>query len=126
MKNNLDPIDIHIGARLRQSRTLCGLSQAKLGKLESISFQQVQKYESGCNRLSVSRLVRFAHILNVPVIWFLEDMPAEYVRGENQPKEDELCRRETLDLVRSYYRITNPDQRRAFGLILKSFAEKMG
>ena len=127
-KNQYDPIDVRVGERLRQRRILAGLSQMKLGSLEGITFQQVQKYERGTNRMSVSRLVHFSRILDVPVTWFLDDLPEKNVSGTGQTShksEDGHYRRETLDLVRVYYSIASPEKRRAFGKLLKSFAENV-
>jgi transcriptional regulator with XRE-family HTH domain len=119
-RNQFDPIDIRVGQRLRQYRMLAGLSQMKLGSLEGITFQQIQKYERGANRMSVSRVVR---ILDVPVTWFLDDLSGENIREISHISEDGHCRRETLDLVRAYYSIASPEQRRVLGRLLKSLAE---
>ncbi|MGB9154637.1 MAG: helix-turn-helix transcriptional regulator [Alphaproteobacteria bacterium] len=74
MRAALDAIDAHIGRRLRYQRTLTGLSQMKLGNQSGVSFQQIQKYEGGVNGISASSLLLFAHILNVPVNWFYEEI----------------------------------------------------
>ena len=71
-----DPVDVHVGARLRLRRNLIGMSQEQLGKASGLTFQQIQKYERGANRMGASRLYQIAQILNVPVGWFFEDMPA--------------------------------------------------
>ncbi|HEV7371749.1 helix-turn-helix transcriptional regulator [Arenibaculum sp.] len=121
------PIDIHVGARLRLRRTLLGLSQEKLGEAVGITFQQLQKYERGANRISASRLYHLAQVLDVPVGFFFEDMPigqpaAEGARVVQLPTEtdefESMAKRETLELVRAYYRIGDPNvRRRAFELI---------
>jgi transcriptional regulator with XRE-family HTH domain len=121
------PIDIHVGARLRLRRTLLGLSQEKLGEAVGITFQQLQKYERGANRISASRLYHLALVLDVPVGFFFEDMPtgqplpegAEVVHEPTETDEFEsMAKRETLELVRAYYRIGDPNvRRRAFELI---------
>lgn len=122
------PIDIHVGARLRLRRTLLGLSQEKLGEAVGITFQQLQKYERGANRISASRLYHLAQVLQVPVGFFFEDMPppAGQPAGEGTaptpPSEtdefESMAKRETLELVRAYYRIEDPlVRRRAFELI---------
>ena len=122
-----NPIDVHVGGKLRTCRTLLGLSQEKLGEAVGITFQQLQKYERGANRISASRLFNLAQVLGVPVAYFFEDMPANQP-NEQPPEEtvevDEegefmaLSRRETLELVRAYYRIGEGQvRRRAFELI---------
>jgi len=121
------PIDIHVGARLRLRRTLLGLSQEKLGEAVGITFQQLQKYERGANRISASRLYHLSLVLDVPVGFFFEDMPIEHGAAqedgvEREPTEtdefESMAKRETLELVRAYYRIGDPlVRRRAFELI---------
>ncbi len=69
-----NPVDVHVGARLRQRRTLLGMSQTTLGDALGMSFQQVQKYEKGTNRISASRLFNLARVLDVPIQYFLDDM----------------------------------------------------
>jgi transcriptional regulator with XRE-family HTH domain len=120
-----NPIDIHVGRRVRQRRTLLGLSQEKLGEAVGLTFQQIQKYERGANRISASRLYALSNVLDVSVPFFFEEMPAE-ISGESVPglvedkKEgpDPLAKRETLELVRAYYRIKSPSVReRLFKLV---------
>jgi transcriptional regulator with XRE-family HTH domain len=122
-----NPIDIHVGARLRLRRTLLGLSQEKLGEAVGITFQQLQKYERGANRISASRLFNLGQVLGVPVGFFFDDLPAPDApagdAGGAPPSQtaeevDSMARRETLELVRAYYRISEPMvRRRAFELI---------
>ena len=122
-----NPIDVHVGAKLRQCRTLNGLSQEKLGEAVGITFQQLQKYERGANRISASRLFNLAQVLGVPVAFFFEDMPPnqfvaalpeEATEAEEDVEFETLSRRETLELVRAYYRIGEGQvRRRAFELI---------
>src|SRR5712671_7409467 len=69
-------VDIHVGARMRQRRTLLGMSQTKLGDAVGLTFQQIQKYERGSNRVSSSRLFEFAKVLDVPVSYFFDEMPS--------------------------------------------------
>src|SRR6188472_622763 len=75
------PVDIHVGRRFRQRRSLLGMSQTAVGNAVGLTFQQVQKYERGSNRISASRLVEFAKVLDVPVPYFFEEMPAKAVAG---------------------------------------------
>ena len=70
------PVDVHVGARMRQRRTLLGMSQEKLGTAVGLTFQQIQKYESGSNRIGSSRLYEFAKVLDVPVSYFFDEMPS--------------------------------------------------
>ncbi|QEX25300.1 hypothetical protein FRZ61_52470 [Hypericibacter adhaerens] len=119
-----NPIDVHVGARIRQRRTLLGMSQEKLGEAIGLTFQQVQKYERGANRVGSSRLFDLARVLDVPVSYFFEDMSAgtaskspSRLRGLAEPKPepfepDPLAKRETLELVRAYYRIADPAVRK--------------
>ncbi|HYD31493.1 MAG TPA: helix-turn-helix transcriptional regulator [Azospirillaceae bacterium] len=120
-----NPIDIHVGARLRLRRTLLGLSQEKLGEAVGITFQQLQKYERGSNRISASRLYNLSQVLGVPVSFFFDDMPGpdgHPISGNAPVSETEefesMARRETLELVRAYYRIQDPAVRkRTFDLV---------
>lgn len=126
-------IDAHVGARIRLRRTLMGMSQERLGEALGLTFQQIQKYERGVNRVGASRLYDLARVLDVPISFFFDDMPEPLARGggeitarrgfgfaEQQQgfTDDALNRRETLELVRAYYRITDPAVRkRVFDLI---------
>ena len=121
-----DPVDIHVGSRVRLRRTLLGMSQEKLGEALGLTFQQVQKYEHGSNRIGSSRLYLLSKILDVPVSFFFDDMPGASPgvrQGDTEPGEehfdgDRMSKRETLELVRAYYRIADPDvRRRVFDLV---------
>lgn len=128
------PIDVHVGTRVRLRRTLLGMSQERLGEALGLTFQQVQKYERGVNRVGASRLFDLSRVLDVPISFFFDDMPESLsVAFGGQPSgrrvagfadtqdgfaDDTLNRRETLELVRAYYRITDPAVRkRVFDLI---------
>jgi transcriptional regulator with XRE-family HTH domain len=126
------PIDVHVGSRIRLRRTLMGMSQERLGESLGLTFQQVQKYERGVNRVGASRLYDLSRVLDVPISFFFDDMPdprangiqvgvagfAERPEGFGAPADDPLSKRETLELVRAYYRITDPAVRkRVFDLI---------
>jgi transcriptional regulator with XRE-family HTH domain len=126
-----DAIDIHVGARLRQRRTLLGMSQEKLGEALGLTFQQVQKYERGANRIGAGRLHQIADVLGVSVAYFFEEMPARRSgAAELQPgtaavearhgADDQMARRETLELVRAYYRIADPRLRRRLYDLVKA------
>ncbi|QPC43434.1 helix-turn-helix transcriptional regulator [Kaustia mangrovi] len=79
VKRNPNPIDVHVGSRVRMRRMLIGMSQERLGEQLGLTFQQVQKYEKGSNRVSASRLYQMAKILGVPVQYFFEGLPQESV-----------------------------------------------
>jgi len=126
MKPN--PIDVHVGQRLRQRRVLAGLSQEKLARMVGITFQQVQKYERGANRIVASRLYQLAQVLDVPVSYFFEHASSEGDRAKSEHRpglagldalsHDIMAERETLELVRTYYSIENETvRRRAFELL---------
>src|ERR687896_162580 len=79
-----NPIDVHVGKRLRLRRTLLGMSQERLGELLGLTFQQVQKYERGVNRIGSSRLYELGQILDVPVSFFFDDMPEEQLQANGR------------------------------------------
>jgi transcriptional regulator with XRE-family HTH domain len=133
------PIDAHVGTRIRLRRTLLGMSQEKLGEALGLTFQQVQKYERGVNRVGASRLFDLSRVLDVPISFFFDDMP-EPLAGANGSYQttravggfaeaqdgfgaDEMMnRRETLELVRAYYRISEPAVRKRVFDLIKSMA----
>ena len=125
-----NPIDVHVGRRLRLRRTLLGMSQEKLGDAVRLTFQQIQKYERGVNRIGSSRLYQLSQILDVPVSFFFDDMPpletgdAPGLReGASAPFEpDPMAKRETLELVRAYYRISDPAARKRLFQLTKAIA----
>lgn len=129
-----NPIDIYVGARLRQRRTLLGMSQGKLGDTVGLTFQQIQKYERGANRIGASRLYDLSRILDVSISYFFDDMPEEISEGRYHEvnkhlstdvsafEADDMVRRETLELVRNYYKVTNPIVRRRLFEITKVLA----
>src|SRR4029077_7479502 len=109
-----NPIDIHVGSRVRLRRNMLGLSQERLGEGIGLTFQQVQKYERGANRIGASRLHDLSRVLDVPVSFFFDDMdpvraPAIPAGCGEAPAEsvdaDPLRKRETIELVSAYYRI---------------------
>ncbi|WP_245986437.1 helix-turn-helix domain-containing protein [Azospirillum thermophilum] len=120
--SGLDRVDAHIGGRLRLRRTLVGLSQTALGERVGVTFQQIQKYERGDNGIAASRLWQLAEVLDVPVGFFFDGMPAGGRHAAADPVPDTpmppLGRRETLELVKCYYRIKDPRvRRRVFDLV---------
>jgi transcriptional regulator with XRE-family HTH domain len=114
-------VDVHVGQRMRQRRTLLAMSQTKLGDAVGLTFQQIQKYERGSNRMGSSRLFEFAKVLDVPVSYFFDEMPSNALSGRPMSgrgrkgfgeagtpfgqEKDPLIKRETLELVRAYYKI---------------------
>ncbi len=119
-----NPIDIHVGSRLRLRRNLLGISQTDLGKAFGVTFQQVQKYEKGTNRISASRLFNLSRVLDVPISFFFEDLsPAAAGGGRRRTRglseataaalePDLLFKRETGALIRAYYRVKDPRVRK--------------
>ncbi|QCO05908.1 helix-turn-helix domain-containing protein [Azospirillum argentinense] len=118
----LDTVDTHVGGRLRLRRTLLGLSQTELGRRVGLTFQQIQKYEHGTNGIAASRLWQLAGVLDVPVSFFFDDMPDTAPRASepSDPETPPMGRRETLELVKCYYRIKDPRVRRGIFDLVKA------
>jgi transcriptional regulator with XRE-family HTH domain len=126
------PIDVHVGARIRLRRTLLGMSQERLGEALGLTFQQVQKYERGVNRVGASRLFDLSRVLDVPISYFFDDMPEPlaasagrrplggFAEAQEGFGDDQMNRRETLELVRAYYRITDAAVRKRVFELIKS------
>jgi len=135
-----NPIDVHVGRRIRQRRTLLGMNQDTLAKAIGLTFQQVQKYEHGRNRVGSSRLFDVARVLDVPIAYFFEEMEAgvadkspsrlmgvpasKLQKAAAQP--DPLVKRETLELVRAYYKITERRVRKRVFELTKAIAKAAG
>lgn len=138
-----NPIDIHVGARVKMRRTLLGMSQEKLGEAIGLTFQQVQKYERGLNRIGASRLYDISKVLEVTIGFFFEEMDTQV--AERSPRmlaggapdgalaeeaalfdHDPMSRRETIELIRAYYCV--PDRRVARKIfdLLKTLARARG
>ena len=113
-----DPIDVHVGARVRLRRTLLGMSQEKLGEAIGLTFQQVQKYERGANRIGASRLWHVSRVLDVPVSFFFDDMgdAAAARPSSTEAPPDILLRREMLELARAYSPLPGDIRRRLLAL----------
>jgi transcriptional regulator with XRE-family HTH domain len=141
MASKPNPIDVHVGKRLRLRRTLLGMSQERLGELLGLTFQQVQKYERGVNRIGSSRLFELGQILDVPISFFFDDLPEtvtgaggagggyaiaglaeERVAFDHEDDALPLDKRETLELVRAYYRIGDPAVRKRLFELAKALA----
>ncbi|MDV4146057.1 MULTISPECIES: helix-turn-helix domain-containing protein [Shimia] len=111
------PVDVHVGKRIRQRRWLTGMTQQQLAQKVGIKFQQIQKYETGANRVSASRLWDIADALDVPVSFFFEGIEAEETEESTASvPADIMGDKEALDLVRSYYSIPENQRRRLFEL----------
>lgn len=129
------PVDVHVGRRLRARRILLGMSQESLGDAVGVTFQQIQKYEKGLNRIGSSRLYEFSRILNVAIAYFFEDfgnnasLPASDAQLALNEKEslfeyEKLGNKEVLTLVRAYNEIDDSDVRKSILALLKSLSEK--
>jgi transcriptional regulator with XRE-family HTH domain len=124
-----NPIDVHVGSRVRLRRNMLGLSQEKLGEAIGLTFQQVQKYERGANRIGASRLHDLSRVLDVPVSFFFDDMdpvrapaiPAGFAEPQSVDA-DPLRKRETVELVSAYYRIEDQVVRRRLFDLAKALA----
>ncbi|MBC7770435.1 MAG: helix-turn-helix transcriptional regulator [Phycisphaerales bacterium] len=116
-------IDLHVGKRLRRRRRLLGLTQQQLAESIGIRFQQIQKYECGANRVTASRLYELAVALNVPVNYFFEGLQAAADPATGAPANDRdliaadvLSQKETLELIRAYYKLGERPRRRLLDL----------
>lgn len=129
-----NPVDTYVGSRVKLRRTLIGMSQEKLGTALGLTFQQVQKYERGANRIGASRLYRIAQVLDVPIGYFFdgydETQPAPGTSALAEEAEmfehDHLARRETIDMIRAYYSITDASVRRRMIDLVRSVGAAMG
>ena len=128
-KKKPNPVDTHVGSRVRLRRTMLGMSQEKLGEILGITFQQVQKYEKGSNRIGASRLQRISEVLGVPVSFFFEDAP-----GSDAPRNglqetgtdyvvDFLSTSEGLQLNRAFVKISDPKVRRRVIELVRTLAD---
>jgi transcriptional regulator with XRE-family HTH domain len=131
-RQDLKAIDRAVGGRVRQRRIMMGLSQTALADSVGLTFQQVQKYESGANRISASRLYEFGDVLNVPISYFFDGLSED--EGDQapvaMPQPDALLqdfrnlvnKRETLEFIRAYYKIEDPEMRRQLVALVKRAA----
>ena len=103
------PVDVHVGTRLRFKRQLLGLSQTALGEPLGLSYQQIQKYERGANRMGASRLFQIASILDVPIMFFFEDMPSKITGPDKFPADAVVIDSQATKLIRAY--VSVPDER---------------
>lgn len=142
-ENGPDPIDVHVGQRIRLRRNLVGMTQEQLATAVGVTFQQVQKYERGFNRVSASRLYDIGHVLSVPISFFFQDVsskvaeerygtlpetfdataPGMSLAEEDGFEDDPLSRTETLELVRNYWKIKNGRARSQVFSLIKAMAQ---
>jgi transcriptional regulator with XRE-family HTH domain len=129
-----NPVDVHVGSRVRYRRMIIGMSQEKLGEKMNLTFQQIQKYEKGTNRIGASRLFQLSKILEVPVGYFFEDAfansaPSNPAPGLHEPQQetvllDFLNSREGLDLNRAFAKIHDPKVRRRVIDLVRALSEE--
>ncbi len=127
-----NPIDTHVGSRVRLRRMVLGMSQEKLGSLLGLTFQQVQKYEKGTNRIGASRLFRLAEVLDVPVSFFYDELQSGgtgEAAGFAEPKTESsivefMNSREGVELNRAFVKITDPKVRRSIIDLVRNLSEK--
>ncbi|MEQ3714015.1 MULTISPECIES: helix-turn-helix domain-containing protein [Lentibacter] len=112
------PVDVHVGKRVRHRRWLVGMTQQQLAERVGIKFQQIQKYETGANRVSASRLWDISEVLDVPVSFFFEGLDVEQAAGakEERMPSDLMGDKEAMELIRSYYSIPENQRKRLFDL----------
>ena len=108
-------VDVYVGQRVRQARWMSGVTQQQLADRVGVRFQQIQKYETGANRISSSRLWDIAAVLGVPVAFFFEGLEGQ-APNTGGARGDVLTDKEALELVRAYYAIPEPQRRRLFDL----------
>jgi transcriptional regulator with XRE-family HTH domain len=127
------PTDVHVGSRVRLRRNMLGLSQEKLGEAIGLTFQQVQKYERGANRIGASRLHELSRVLDVPVTFFYDErdpVRAPAIGFEEAAQErfdaDPLRRRETRELIAAYYQVEDAAVRRRLFDLAKALASGDG
>lgn len=131
-KKKPNPTDIHVGSRIRLRRNMLGMSQEKLGDMLGITFQQIQKYEKGTNRVGASRIQAISEILNVPVAFFFEDIPGQESNAQRGFAEDPSAMRamdfvtsaEGLQLNRAFVKITDTKIRRRILDLVKALASE--
>ena len=119
-----DPVDVHVGGRIKLRRQLLGLSQGKLAVALGLTFQQVQKYEKGANRVSASRLLEIASVLNVPILFFFDDMPSEMAGPTATPSDVSELNKDTAAFARTYTTIQDPKLRGSIRNLVRELAGK--
>lgn len=118
----IDPIDAQLGKLLRLARTACGISQEQLGSMNDLTFQQIQKYEHGQNRISVSRLIRMAEHMNISAMWFIEKLGTKEKEQTPTINLELLSKHESQEILNTYVKIEDKNQRQFLRLITKLLA----
>src|ERR1051325_8038880 len=120
-----NPTDVHVGARVRTRRLLIGMNRETLARGLGLTFQQVQKFEGGANRISASRLSQIAELLGVPIAYFFADLEAagSETTPEDMEARERMQRPETIELIRSYYGIADQRVRRQFFDMVKAVGQ---
>lgn len=128
LKKKPDPTDVYVGSRIRMRRNMLGFSQEKLGEQLGITFQQIQKYEKGTNRVGASRLQAISEILDVPVSYFFEEAPGTRVVdgfGESENSFMDFCSsNEGIQLMRAFTNIKDPKVRRKIIDLAKALSDE--
>ena len=115
--------DKHVGLKLRQARILSKISQSDLGELVDLTFQQIQKYENGTNRIGASRLWRFSQILEVPVSYFFEGLEEGNQLASDDPEVADSIRRKSMELLNNFYAIEDDKVREAIYQLIKDMSK---
>lgn len=131
-KRKPNPIDVHVGSRVRLRRTMSGMSQEKLGEALGITFQQIQKYEKGANRIGASRLQEISNVLNTPISFFFEDAPGSPDAAQSGFSDttstnyvvDFLSSSEGLQLNRAFVKISDTKVRRKLVELARALADE--
>jgi len=124
-KKSPNPVDIHIGKRIRMARLLLSISQEKLGDALGLTFQQVQKYEKGTNRVGGSRMLQISKTLQVPVAYFYEGVPGGNAAASEKQKtfvDDFIVSAGGIDLAKAYVALPNDKMRRAIASLVETVA----
>jgi transcriptional regulator with XRE-family HTH domain len=129
-----NPIDVHVGSRVHLRRMLLSMSQEKLGDQMGLTFQQIQKYEKGTNRIGASRLYHIAQILDVPVQFFFDDAPrpagqSDGADGMSEPKMENflyefISTRDGLELIRAFVSIADPKVRKRVVDLVRTLSDE--
>lgn len=124
------PIDVHVGSKLRERRNLLRISQEKLGRDLGLTFQQIQKYEKGANRVGASRLYEISQLLSVPTAYFFEDIPEEHQNGNSGVAEQNasymsqsIDKKESQQLIRAFYSIRDEETRKRVMELIKTIGD---
>ncbi|PIZ31213.1 MAG: transcriptional regulator [Alphaproteobacteria bacterium CG_4_10_14_0_8_um_filter_53_9] len=119
-----DPIDLHVGQRLKLRRTMLGLSQEKVGEAVGVTFQMIQKYEKGACRVGASRLQQLARVVDVPVAWFFEEFTPQGKQSVSLVAEEKttldenvLTKKETMTLLKAYYNLSEEQRKHVLAMV---------